>query len=208
MRNCSRLPRIWMGRHGTITATGCLLLTAVMCRSPTNPKDRDTYFPGVNGQKPYNLIHLNALYDILSNTYQDVVVQDRYRWAEQAALSHMVDGSSIGNAIVIADRGYESYNVMAHIQEKGWRYLIRVKDINGNGIVSRLDLPDAEEFDICTDLRMTRKNSKEARELFKDRNHYRYVPPNSRLDYLPARSVYTEDAVFYRIPFRVVRFKN
>ena len=174
---------------------------------PTNPKDRDTYFPGVNGQKPYNLIHLNALYDILSNTYQDVVVQDRYRWAEQAALSHMVDGSSIGNAIVIADRGYESYNVMAHIQEKGWRYLIRVKDINGNGIVSRLDLPDAEEFDICTDLRMTRKNSKEARELFKDRNHYRYVPPNSRLDYLPARSVYTEDAVFYRIPFRVVRFK-
>ncbi len=74
---------------------------------------------------------------------------------------------------MIADRGYESYNVMAHIQEKGWRYLIRVKDINGNGIVSRLDLPDAEEFDICTDLRMTRKNSKEARELFKDRNHYR-----------------------------------
>ena len=174
---------------------------------PVNPEDRGTYFPGVNGQKPYNLIHLNALYDILSNTYQDVIVQDRYKWAEQAALNRMVDGSAIGQAIVIADRGYESYNVMAHIQEKGWCYLIRVKDIDGNGIVSRLDLPDAEEFDIQIDLQMTRKNSKEAGELFKDRNHYRYAPPNSRLDYLPARSVYKEDAVFYRIPFRAVRFR-
>ncbi|SCK00025.1 Transposase DDE domain [uncultured Eubacterium sp.] len=174
---------------------------------PTNPEDEGTYFPGTNGQRPYNLIHLNALYDILSNTYQDVIVQDRYHCAEQAALNRMVDDSSIGRAIVIADRGYESYNVMAHIQEKGWRYLIRVKDIGGNGIVSRLDLPDAEEFDIRIDLQVTRKNSKETGELFKDRNSYRYAPPNSRLDYLPARSVYKEDAVFYRIPFRAVRFR-
>lgn len=54
---------------------------------PTNPEDVGTYFPGVNGQKPYNLIHLNAIYDILSNTYQDVIVQDRYHWAEQDALN-------------------------------------------------------------------------------------------------------------------------
>ena len=27
----------------------------------TNPDDEDTYFPGANGQKPYSLIHLNAL---------------------------------------------------------------------------------------------------------------------------------------------------
>lgn len=174
---------------------------------PTNPEDEGTYFPGVNGQKPYNLIHLNALYDILSNTYQDVIVQDRYHWAEQDALNRMVDTSSIGQAIVIADRGYESYNVMAHIQEKGWRYLIRVKDIDGNGIVSRLDLPDDEEFDIRINLQMTRKNSKETRELFKDRNNYRYAPTNSKLDYLPTCSMYKEDAVFYRIPFRAVRFK-
>ena len=41
----------------------------------------------------------------------------------------MVDRSEItGDVILIADRGYESYNNMAHIQEKGWKYLIRIKD--------------------------------------------------------------------------------
>ena len=42
---------------------------------------------------------------------------------------------------------------------------------------------------------------------FLDKNHYRYAPPNSKLDYLPPHSKYKEDAVFYQLPFRVVRFK-
>lgn len=40
----------------------------------------------------------------------------------------MVDRSNIPKVLVIADRGYESFNSMAHIQEKGWLFLIRVKD--------------------------------------------------------------------------------
>lgn len=39
----------------------------------------------------------------------------------------MIDRSSIPKALIIADRGYESYNNIAHIQEKGWNYLIRIK---------------------------------------------------------------------------------
>lgn len=30
-----------------------------------NPNDPDSYFPGANGQKPYNLLHLSAMYDLL-----------------------------------------------------------------------------------------------------------------------------------------------
>ena len=26
------------------------------------------------------------------------------------------------------DRGYESYNLMAHFQEKGWLYVIRIRE--------------------------------------------------------------------------------
>ena len=154
---------------------------------PTNPNDTDTFFPGTNGQKPYNLVHLNALYDILSNTYQDAVVQDRLKFAEHEALNQMVDRSRITRAILTADRGYESYNIMAHLQEKRWLYLIRVRDIDKGGIISRLDLPGDEEFDLDIDLQMTRKASKKTKELFEDRNHYRYIPPNSRLYYLPLR---------------------
>lgn len=174
---------------------------------PCNPDDENTFFPGTNGQKPYNLVHLNAMYDILSNTYQDIIIQDRMNWAEQEALNRMVDGSDVENALVIADRGYESYNVMAHIQEKGWKYLLRVKDLNGNGIVSRLELPQGPCFDIDIDMQITRKLSNETKRLFPDRNHYRYAPPNSKLDYLPSHSKYKEAAVFYHLPFRVVRFE-
>ena len=161
---------------------------------PCNPDDENTFFPGTNGQKPYNLVHLNAMYDILSNTYQDIIIQDRMNWAEQEALNQMVDGSDVENALVIADRGYESYNVMAHIQEKGWKYLLRVKDIGGNGIVSRLELPQEPCFDVDVDLQITRKFSNETKQLFLDKNHYRYAPPNSKLDYLPPHSKYKEDA--------------
>ena len=146
---------------------------------PCNPDDESTFFPGVNGQKPYNLLHLNAMYDILSNTYQDIVVQDRMNWAEQDALNQMVDDSDVQQALVIADRGYESYNVIAHIQEKGWKYILRVKDIHGNGIISRLELPQEPCFDVDIDLQITRKVSKETKRLFLDKNHYRYAPPNS-----------------------------
>lgn len=39
----------------------------------------------------------------------------------------MVDRSAIANALLLADRGYESYNNLAHIQEKGWKFLIRIQ---------------------------------------------------------------------------------
>lgn len=94
----------------------------------TNPKDLSSYHPGVNGQKPYNLLHLNALYDLENHIYTDAVIQGRMDWNEHSALQEMVDASDISKALVIADRGYESYNNMAHLQEKGWCFLIRIKD--------------------------------------------------------------------------------
>ena len=38
---------------------------------PTNPNDTDSYFPGSAGQEPYNLLHLNALYDLNADVYID-----------------------------------------------------------------------------------------------------------------------------------------
>lgn len=174
---------------------------------PTNPDDPSTFFPGVNGQRPYNMMHLNAVYDILGDVYLDAVVQDRMQINEPAAAVDMVERSEITSAIVTADRGYESYNFMAHILEKGWEFLIRVKDIGGNGIVSRLDLPDSEEFDISIDLNITRKQSKEVRKLIKEHpNEYRFASQNSPFDYLEPTK-YQAPARFYMLPFRVVRFR-
>lgn len=54
----------------------------------------------------------------------------------------MVDRSAIESALLLADRGYESYNNLAHIQEKGWNFLIRIKDgTAGIGILALLCQP-------------------------------------------------------------------
>ena len=85
-------------------------------RTPINPNDPDSYYEQ-GDSKPYNLYHLNALYDLLSHTYLDAVVQRRRRCNEHRALCDMVDryDSSIPS-VFIADRGYESYNNLAHIR--------------------------------------------------------------------------------------------
>lgn len=84
----------------------------------SNPNDPDSYFPGANGQRPYNLLHLNAMYDLLQRTYLDAILQKRRSTDEAGALTDLVDRSDISKALLLADRGYESYNNLAHIQEK------------------------------------------------------------------------------------------
>lgn len=175
---------------------------------PTNPKDKDSYFPGSNGQHPYNLLHLNAMYDLLQRTYVDAIVQKRHYYDECRSLADMVDRSSVKQpAIVIADRGYESYNVLAHIQEKGWFFLVRVREVGRTGgFLAGLELPCKDEFDFDINLSLTRKQTNEVKQLCKMRNNYRILSSTVNFDYLPTKNRKTLPAVFYELPFRVVRF--
>ncbi|HFI0696306.1 TPA: transposase, partial [Streptococcus suis] len=74
---------------------------------------------------PYNLIHINALYNLEQEIYHDLRIQDNREFDERAAFIDMMKNCSFKQALVIMDRGYESYNVMAHGQEKNWSYIIR-----------------------------------------------------------------------------------
>ena len=174
---------------------------------PTNPNDPDSYFPGTNDQKPYNLLHLNALYDLLNGVYLDAIVKKRRLDREKVSLAEMVDRSPIKTAIVTADRGYESYNVMAHIQEKGWYYLLRIKDATSTGIASGLVLPDLEEFDLSLDMHITRKQTKEMKALLKDKNSYTALTPGNLFDFLPPKSRKHDNVQPFYLPFRIVRFQ-
>ena len=170
-----------------------------------NPKDPDSYYPGVNGQKAYNLLHINAMYDLHQHIYVDALVQKSRKADESAALTAMVDRSAIESALLLADRGYESYNNLAHIQEKGWNFLIRIKDGTA-GIASGLALPATDEFDVPFHLKLTNKQSNEIKELLKDKNHYRHITNTIRFDYLPRTSRKYDPAVFFELHFRIVRF--
>lgn len=173
---------------------------------PTNPNDANSFFPSKDGSNAYNLLHLNAMYDLMSNTYTDAIMEGSRICDEQRALSRMVDRSPIRSAILTADRGYEGYNALAHVQEKGWKFLFRIKDGVG-GIVSGLDLPDTDEFDVFFDMHLTRKQTNEAKALLNDRNRYKKLPSKHNFDFLPARDKKAIPVAPYALPFRIVRFR-
>ena len=170
-----------------------------------NPLDLDSYYPGTDNQKHYNLLHINALYDLNMHLYTDALVQKSRLSTESGALTTMVDRSNISNALVIADRGYESFNNLAHIQEKGWKFLFRIKDGNF-GIASGLDLPHEQQFDVSINLSLTKRQTNETKKLCKDRNSYRIIPATVHFDYLPGTSRKHDPVVFYNLSFRIVRF--
>lgn len=175
---------------------------------PNHPEHTASLYPGSNGQSPYNILHLDAVYDLLQHTYQDASVVGDREANENAALCRMVDRLAIEKAILMADRGYESFNLMAHIQEKNWMYLIRVKDVGQTGgIAVGLTLPKAEEFDVLIDLSLTSKQTNEVKELFNLKNQYRYISSSKNFDFLPKKNRKHDPAVFYKLPFRIVRFK-
>lgn len=68
---------------------------------------------------------------------------------EHRALVSMIDRSTVSEKVIaLMDRGYESFNNIAHFQEKSWYFFIRAKE--SYGIISNLALPDTDESD--TDL--------------------------------------------------------
>lgn len=170
-----------------------------------NSTDSDSFFPNTEGKKAYNLLHLNAMYDLLQHIYVDALLQKRRNADESGALTAMVDRSDIEKVLLLADRGYESYNNLAHIQEKGWSFLIRIKD-GPFGIASGLTLPQTNTYDVSFCLKLTKKQSNSVKELLKDRNHYRALPAGTRFDFLPKTSRKHDPAVFYELRFRIVRF--
>lgn len=166
---------------------------------PMNPGHKESYFQQ-SGCKGYNLMHLNAMYDLCNQIYTDAIIQPRRKLDEYDAFTKMVDRSRISDkSIIIADRGYESYNLFAHAEQKGWNYLIRVKDINSNGMLSSFDLPPTHEFDVIINKILTRKQAKNEKA---NPKLYKFLPNNSRFDYLELHH-----DTYYPITLRVLRIK-
>ena len=160
-----------------------------------NPFDGDTFIH--EGAAGYNAIHINALFDITNHTYCDFLVQGKKKLHERKALNTMADRYPDGvPAIIMADRGYESFNVFAHMTRKGLHFIIRMKDIGSNGILSAYDLPDSE-FDTYIKTTLTRRHTKNTKE---NPDIYTILPFYTDFDFLDGTCPY------YEMEFRIVRF--
>lgn len=166
---------------------------------PLNPDDEDTYFQSSPDTKGFNLYHLDAMYDLCSRRYSDIMIMPRRKANERRSMAAMVDRSKFPEkTIFIADRGYESYNTFAHVMEKHMYYLIRAKDQNSCSILSGLNLPGQEEFDIEISIELTRKHTNAIKA---QPERYKRLTTNHGFDYLDLK-----EHLFYPITLRVLRF--
>jgi hypothetical protein len=125
----------------------------------TNP-NTDSYMP--NGEKNgYNQLHANILFDVCNKTYQQCFIQPQPRADEIGALYFMLAWHEFKEkTLIIADRGYEAYNVFAHFKEyTNVDFLIRIKQ-NRSAMREIRKLPMTElDVDISFTLTTTQTNA-------------------------------------------------
>lgn len=142
---------------------------------PRNP-DSPTYIQPRNHPEGYNQIHINAIYDVLTHSYYDVELRPRSKDDERDALITMLRRNEFKDkTIIMADRGYEGYNMFANfIETKGVDFICRVKD-GGSGALAEIDKLPAGELDreISFEITTTQTND--------DKIHNRrYIPTGSK----------------------------
>lgn len=162
---------------------------------PYNPSEGN-----VIGTNHVSTLHLNAMYDVCNKRFIDAVVQKGLEENECGAACDLVDRVTDRNpAIIMADRGYENYNLFAHVEERLFDYVVRVKDRNSNGMISGMDLPESEEFDITKQIIITRHSTGPAAI---NPKKYKYFTKKSRFDFIE-----NSKSPDYELTIRFVRFK-
>lgn len=110
--------------------------------------------------------HLNALYDCINNVFWESRIDLPTKKSEVGALIDFINHHNYPeNSIITADRGYESYNLIAHCIENNQKFVFRVKDVDTkHGILTSLSLPD-ETFDITVTRTLTNVQTNEVKKM-------------------------------------------
>ena len=164
--------------------------------------------PRMEDHKGYNHMHLNALVDVISKAFLDVVIQPGQHPDERSALHDMLDHfcpEDPGRYIITADRGYESYDLIFHCELKNLHYVFRMKaPSSSRSILSTFigELPDdQDEFDVTVKRFFTDKKNKVMKE---QPEVYQYMNPNKNAPHL--KTLIASTHLVY-VSFRVVKLK-
>lgn len=154
--------------------------------------------------KGVNQLHLTPLYDSLTRTFSDAVIQPEPKKDEIGALLTMLNRNDFQQkTLIIADRGFESYNLIAHLLEKpNADFLIRVKQSRSAmrevAKLPMLELDCDVSFSICT----TQKNADKANKNYV----FLQVPKKSRPGSSTRRGRW-DFGNYYPMKFRICRFQ-
>ncbi len=117
---------------------------------PRDKNDSETYIFNGENKNGWNRLHLNALYDVLNHVYVDALITPGKKADERRTLLKMLNIlPNREESIIVADRGYESYELIYQLITQHIPFLLRVKKPESfNSILNKAKLPETEEFDI------------------------------------------------------------
>ena len=143
---------------------------------PRNPKS-DSFVVHSGAPKGYNQLHMTPLYDILNKVYLEAVIHLEPHKDEIGALIELVRRNKFKEkTLIIGDRGFESYNLLAHLTEKeNLDFLIRIKN-NRSAMreVTRLPMLELDTVIHFTISTTQTKEDKQKKHIFLQ------VPKNSK----------------------------
>ena len=163
-----------------------------------------TYFPPNNrAEKGFNQFHINALYDILNNTYRDCIIQDAPKKNEIDAARQMIKrlGKRSSGDIVIADRGYASLDLMETIRDVRADFLFRVPE---EFIRETRSLPD-QDCDIEVEFTIFTSQTKETKRLLSE-GKAKWLPGLSKFGNTKKKVTWFHPSP-YHMSLRLVKFK-
>ena len=147
--------------------------------------------------------HVTAFYDLDTDIYTDCVIQPIRKKDEFGAFATIVDRYPLpiddSHIVFLGDRGFCSYNTMAHVINNAQFFLFRAKDITSKGILHHIALPDLDSFDIDLKFILIRKQS--AKLVLPD-GYKRFVGIDQTFDFVDYGS-----SDYYELPVRAVRFE-
>lgn len=169
----------------------------------TNPSS-PSYMPNGN-RKGYNQLHANIIYDVLNKTYVHCQIQLQPQVDEIEAMHFMLTWYGCPEkTLIIADRGYESYNVFAHFLENyNADFLIRVKQ-NKSAMREIRKLP-MKELDMDISFTLTTTQTKADKE-----NGYIYIQTaksNAKKYSAKTRMRRWDFSSPYHMTLRIIRFQ-
>ena len=169
---------------------------------PRNPK-APSFVQNESAPNGYNQLHLNPLYDLCNKIFYDALIQPEPQKDEIGALIEIIKRNNFyKKTIIIADRGYESYNVMAHLLEKpNTDFLIRIKQ-NHSAMREVARLP-MFELDCEIGFTITTTQTKEDKE---KRYIFLQVPKKSKPGAKTRRGRWDFPSP-YQMKLRIVRFQ-
>lgn len=170
-----------------------------MARNPNAP----SYVCNNSAPDGYNQLHLNPLFDLYERAFFDAVIQPAPQKDEPGALVQMLQRNTFDRkTIIVLDRGYESYNVIAHLMNTpNVDFVIRVKQ-NHSAMREIARLPMVElDCDIGFTVSTTQTNEDK-----RNRHIYLPVPKKSKPGSTTRRARWDFPSP-YPMRFRIVRFQ-